>query len=72
MQCLLLTTQPDCIYKTLAEKRLTNLQHHFYRMRALHYPDWGDIMDGKDKIVGRESPKEAEAKKQDPPPKKGK
>ncbi len=60
VQCLLLTTQPDCLYKTLVEKRLTNLQQHFNRMRAKFYPDWSDIMEGKKSTAAMTKPPEEE------------
>lgn len=32
------------IYKTLVEKRLTNLYHHTKRMKAKFFPDWNDLI----------------------------
>ena len=34
------------VYKTLVEKRLTNLNQHMQRMRAKYFPDWDDVERG--------------------------
>ena len=40
--CVILNT--DSMYKTLVEKRLTNLYNHMKRMKAKYFPDWDELL----------------------------
>lgn len=46
---VIVNTSPDnSIYKTLVEKRLTNLNQHMLRMKAKIFPDWDELLRGKE------------------------
>lgn len=52
--CVILhTSKDDSIYKTLVEKRLTNLFQHTKRMKSKFYPDWEEVV-GEEKNVDNE------------------
>ena len=44
----LLTAHPDSEYTKALKTKCSNLQQHFNRMKALLFPDWPDIMNGKE------------------------
>eukprot|EP00095_Tigriopus_kingsejongensis_P008135 maker-scaffold1462_size40154-snap-gene-0.10 protein:Tk08135 transcript:maker-scaffold1462_size40154-snap-gene-0.10-mRNA-1 annotation:"gst-n-metaxin-like protein" len=61
--CIVYTCQEDSIYKTLVEKRLTNLNQHCLRMKAKYFPDWNDlILNGTSETKSSKSPEATKAK----------
>ena len=44
------TSSDASIYKTLVTKRLTNLHQHMQRMKAKYFPDWDELIKGKEKV----------------------
>lgn len=44
--CVLYTCQENSTYKSLIEKRLTNLNQHCLRMKAKYFPDWATLING--------------------------
>jgi len=66
--CLVYTSAADGgdggVFKTLVEKRLTNLNQHMLRLKNRLFPDWDDILSGKQPSSGE---KESNAKKTPPP-----
>eukprot|EP00094_Tigriopus_californicus_P000121 TCALIF_00118-PA protein Name:"Similar to faxc Failed axon connections homolog (Xenopus tropicalis)" AED:0.20 eAED:0.20 QI:0/0/0/0.66/1/1/3/0/323 len=48
--CVLYTCQENSTYKSLIEKRLTNLNQHCLRMKAKHFPDWNTLINGPSEL----------------------
>ena len=74
MTTLVYTSHDNSIYKTLIEKRLTNLNQHMLRMRGKFFPDWNDLIAGKEPQPKKDPPakppppqnNQSEAKKKSP------
>lgn len=72
--CIVYTSQENSIYRTLVEKRLTNLFQHMNRMKVKYFPDWDDLIAGKEPTVeefhAKCAVKQAPPAKPPPPAKK--